>query len=117
MWQLPDRRDVNSLCKTSKKMYGEAVSCLYESIDLFAEEEDLENIDASKLSAAREKGLLRHTRDIRVWSYFYNRTSKRCKHTIEDNYDLYGSETQEKVPGELERLLRNCEPGKIRSLE
>lgn len=117
MWQLPDRRDINNLCKTSKKMYKETVSCLYESISLNVPEKDLDNLDMSKSSAAREKGLFQHTRYIKVWSHFFGKTSNRCKHKIEDSNDFYEFETPEKVARDMECLLRACEPGKIRSFE
>lgn len=98
-------------------MYEATVPCLYESISFYTTEEDLGNIDVSKLSAAGENGLLRYTRHIKFWSHFHRKTSNRCMHMTEDNYDGHGSKTKENVAQELKCLLRACEPGKIRSFE
>lgn len=95
-------------------MYEATAPCLYESISMYTPEKDLGNIDTSKLSAAREKGLLRHTRHIKFWSHFYRKTSKRCRHIVEHESYRHGSETKENV---VRELLRNCESGRLRSFE
>ncbi|KAH8686313.1 hypothetical protein BGZ61DRAFT_51774 [Ilyonectria robusta] len=70
---LDDRRDINNLCQVSKILYEKTVPYLYRSISLYALEDDLEDIFDSGLDEAGERGLLRHTRDIKLWSHFYEK--------------------------------------------
>ncbi|KAH6972917.1 hypothetical protein BKA56DRAFT_593007 [Ilyonectria sp. MPI-CAGE-AT-0026] len=117
---LDDRRDINNLCQVSKILYEKTVPYLYRSISLYALEDEIEDIFGSGLDEAGERGLLRHTRDIKLWSHFHEKTSFRCMHMNQEKYDIYRSEQEEVVEfvaEQLEILLGYCETGAIRSLD
>lgn len=116
---LDDRRDINNLCQVSLILYERTVSYLYRSISMYALEDSIETIFNSGLDEAGKRGLLRHTREIKVWSHFHKIILFRCIHMNQEKYYISSSEKEEliEIVGEqLEIFLGFCETGTIRSL-
>ena len=117
---MTDKRDLKNLCEVSKRLYEDAVPHLYRSISLYALEDDIEDIYASRLYDASDRGLLGFTRDIKVWSHFHQNRSARCMHMRKEALGMYWDESEEEaddLADNFETILGGFEPGAVRTLK
>jgi hypothetical protein len=117
---LIDKRDLKSLCEVSRTLYEETVPQLYRSLSLYASEDDIENISAPGLVDASRRGLLGHTRNLRLWVDFSSQRLGRCMHGRNEAYLPRGDRSKGEVEllvDNLETTLSGLEANSIRTLE